>query len=106
MYALATTSHHDETQFHSFVQLRNMLDPLPQFIMLLRIFNFHQSRCVCALMYEAKSMSKNPPWTSAIAASNRKYRLYQVYQVYRLKSVRAVPSVPSVPSELYLTNHC
>ena len=78
-----TIFHHDETQFHSFVQLSNFLDPLPQFIMLLRIFNFHQSRCVCALcalMYEVKSMSK----TSAIAASNKKYRLCRVYKVYRL----------------------
>ena len=75
-----TIFHHDETQFHSFVQLSNFLDPLPQFIMLLRIFNFHQSRCVCALMSEVKSMSK----TSAIAASNKKYRLCRVYKVYRL----------------------
>ena len=27
------------------------LDTLPQCIMLLRIFNFRQSRCVCAFMY-------------------------------------------------------
>ena len=40
MYALVTISHHDETQFHSFVQQSNFLDPLPQFIILLRTFNF------------------------------------------------------------------
>ena len=33
--------------------------------------NFHQSRCVCAL-YEVKSMLKNPPSTTAVAASIRK----------------------------------
>ena len=58
MYALVTISDHDETQFHSFVQQSNFLDPLPQFIILLRTFNFHQRRCVCALIYEVKSLQR------------------------------------------------
>ena len=69
---------------------------------------------MCALMYEVKSMSKDPPWTSAITASNRKYQLYgssvpSVPALLACMSVPAVPSVPaspSVPRELYLTNHC
>ena len=46
MYALVTISYHDETQFHSFVQQSNFLDPLPQFIMLLGTFKF-SSEQVC-----------------------------------------------------------
>ena len=47
MYALVTISHHDETQFHSFVQQSNFLDPLPQFIMLWVPFGQFSSEQVC-----------------------------------------------------------
>ena len=62
----------------------NFLDPLPHFIMLLRIFNFYQSRCACALMYEVKLMSKNPSSATAISLSNRKERLYRLYRLVRV----------------------
>ena len=46
MYALLTISHHDKTQFHSFVEQSNFLDPLLQYIMLLGTFNL-SSEQVC-----------------------------------------------------------
>ena len=99
MYEFVSIFHHDETLFHSFIKPTTFWTLFLSFSLLyaLCVYSMSSEQVLCALMYEVKWMSKNPPSTTAIV-SNRKLT-GRTLCTKCTESVPAVPAVPTVPAE-------